>query len=79
MAYVAFNQISGNGLASGDDVHELKARATEALWGDDSFVEILDCGSDAQKIIDFDVALYRARERGHKTVFKGAGYAPSNG
>jgi hypothetical protein len=79
MAYVAFNQISGNWLASGDDVDELKARATEALWGDDSFVEILDCGTDAQKIIDFDVALYRARERGHKTVFKGAGYAPANG
>lgn len=42
-------------------------------------VEVLDCGTDAQKIIDFDVALYQARERGHKTVFEGAGYAPADG
>jgi hypothetical protein len=71
--FVAFSTIAGYTLADANTAREAHDKAVLASGGADLFVEVLDCGENAAKIIDRRVALAHARKR-HKTVFRGAGY-----
>jgi hypothetical protein len=75
--FIAFNMISQNSLGWAETARQALENAASLLDGDSSFIEVLDCGTAGEKIVNASLPLYRAREA-NKTVFRGDGYAPND-
>lgn len=75
MRYIAFSTITQQSLARGTTVETALAEAIAAGGNGmtNHFVEVLDCGENADKVWIKSAVLHKARQR-HASVFRGRGY-----
>lgn len=70
--FLAFSQIDGAVLGWGATLAEAHDNGTWLTRGDDAFLEILDAGDEAARIIESLRPLYRCRHL--PVAFHGAGF-----